>query len=88
MKTPPVITHLGVTTRNQHIAMWIATKLNVRQGYNLAYYLKVPIGNDNYTALCLWVQYQSMLVPKKYHTTLELLKGFKDLIPQYKFKGD
>ena len=82
----PVITSYWVSERNQVIAMWLIDKFEIQQGYSLAYYLKVPICNDNYTAICLWVQRQSQAVPKKYNTVGELAAAFLDLLPQHVFR--
>jgi hypothetical protein len=71
-----------ITPRNQGIAFWLIKKHKIQQGYRLAYYLKVPICSDNYTAICMWVQYQSQRNTKKPSTLGELSAHFRDLLPQ------
>lgn len=72
----------SVSERNQRIAMHLIERFEIKQGYQLAYYLKVPICNDNYSAVCLWVQQQSQLPSKKFKTIGELANGFLRLLPQ------
>jgi len=65
--------------------MYLVERFEIKQGYQLAYYLKVPICNDNYSAICLWVQQQSLLTTKRYKTIGELASGFLKLLPQSVF---
>jgi len=81
----PVMTEKVVSNRNQRIAMWLIEQFEIRQGYGLAYYLKMPICNDNYSAVCLWVQYHSLLQPKQFYTLGELRQGFAKLLPIEKY---
>lgn len=71
-----------ITERNQEIAFWLIEKHKIKQGYRLAYYLKVPICNDNYSAICMWVQYQSQKKVKRPKTLGELSSYFKSLLPK------
>lgn len=79
------ITIHWVNERNQSIAMWLIDLFEVRQGYGLAYYLKVPICSDNHTAVALWVEKCSLQHPKQYDTLGELKKGFTSLLPIEKY---
>lgn len=86
MNKYPIISKFVVSGRNQVVAMYLIERFKVNPGYGLAAYLDVPTCNDNYTAIYLWVQYQSLLVPKKYNTLGELALGFIRQFPQEVFK--
>ena len=74
-----------VNERNQQIALWLIEKFEIQQGYDLDYYLKVPIRQDNYTAVYLWVERQSQAAPKRFNTLGELASGFLATLPQSLF---
>ena len=83
----PIISTHVVSERNQGIAMAIINRFEIQQGRYLAFYLGVPVCNDNYTSVCLWVQKESLRIPKRYDTIGDLMNGFLNLLPQSIFGG-
>jgi len=81
-----LVTAPKVSLRNQEIALWLIEKYEIQQGYDLDYYLKVPYRQDNFTAVCLWVERQSRITPKRFETLGDLARGFLNTIPQHLFE--
>lgn len=83
--TAQVLNIHWVSERNQCIANWLIDLFEIRQGYGLAHYLKVPICSDNHTAVALWVEKCSAASPKQFYTLGELKQGFAKLLPMEKY---